>query len=293
LTGFRAGLDPEIARYLDAIARTCGGPAGPLCSLVLFGSASTGGYTAALSDVDVLIVLRDDADSSARDVVRQAVADLESQHGLGKLRGRSSGAVGRALAECADRVTVNVRAFFICSRADLLSGSPRRILGIPRLQAALVDRIAIPSIVASAVTVQGEDLLDDVPLPAIRRIDVVKACFGLLGQALFTAAAYPVLPDATKYAMDTLKRSVHSCYFCHHAHSAALPQEVAFLEARDGPDRTLQRLLALRREYEPSYGFVLSCVPALVRLHLRTLRCLDFPRPARRSDATAAAATSA
>jgi predicted nucleotidyltransferase len=276
-----------IAQYLDAIARACGGPEGPLCSLVLFGSAATGGYTPALSDVDVLVVLRDDADPSARDVVRQAVADLESRHGLGKPRGRSSGAIGRALAGYADRVTANVRAFFVCSRADLLSGSPRRILGIPRLQAAFVDRVAVPSIVASAVTVWGEDLLGDVPLPAIRRLDVVKACFGLLGQALFAAAAYPLLPDATKYAMDTLKRSVHSCYFCHHAHAAALPQEVAFLDARDGPSRTLERLLALRREYGPSYGFVLSCVPVLVRLHLRTLRCLDFPRPARRSPATA------
>jgi hypothetical protein len=279
------GLDavPAIRAYVRDIARAHGGAGGPLSSLIVFGSATTGGYTAPVSDVDLIVVLRDDVDAATRERVRREVVELEAAHGLGKPRPTSTGAVGAWLTGFADRVTANVRAFFVCTRADLLSGDPARILGIPRAQAAFVDRIAIPSIVASGRTVWGEHLLDSVPLPPIRRIDVAKAFFGLWNQALFTAAAYPLLPDATRYAMDTLKRSVHSCYFCHHAAPAPLADEVAFLEARDGPNPTLRRLLELRRSCEPSYGFVIRCLPTLVRLHLRTARRAQFPRAPRAS----------
>ena len=162
-----------------------------------------------------------------------------------------------------------------------LSGDPARILDIPSTQARFVDRIALPSIVASGVTVWGDDLLTHVQLPPIRRFDVAKAFFRLFNQVLFSAVVYAVLPGATKYAMDALKRSVHSCYFCYHIRSAPLAVEVAFFNERHGPSRSLARLLALRSEYRPSFRFVLGCLPALARLHLRTALDISFPRDAR------------
>ena len=274
------GLATGVAAYLADVVAACAAPAGPLVSLVLFGSAATGGYTASISDVDLLIVLRDDTAAAERCRVRDAVAALEARHGLAKPPRRGP-APARALAAFVDRVTANVRAFFVCTRADLLSGDPARILGVSPVQAAFVDRVAVPSIVASGRSVWGEDLLAAVPLPPIRRLDVAKAFLGLFGQALFTVAWYPLLPAATRYAMDTLKRSVHNCHFCHRGRPAPLAAEVAFFEARYGPTPALVRLLALRREYQPSFGFVLGCLPTLVRLHWRTARDLHFPRPAR------------
>lgn len=292
----RPQLAPPVAAYLADVVRTYGAPGGLLASLVLFGSAATGGYAAPVSDVDLLVVLRDGADPAARERVRRGVAEFEARHGLTKPRLRPprarGGAMANALAAFADLVTANVHAFFVCTRADLLSGDPARILGIPRAQARFVDRAAIPSIVASGVTVWGEELLDTVSLPPIRRLDVGKAFLGLFGQTLFMVAWYPLLPDATKYAMDALKRSVHNCYFCHHARPAPLAEEVAFLEARDGASPALTRLLELRRAYRPSFGFVVGCLPALARLHLGTARHARFPRAARAAPPVALGALS-
>jgi hypothetical protein len=281
--GVQAGpeLPPAVRAYLADVIATCTTQDGSLMSLVLFGSAGTGGYVATVSDVDLLLVLRDDADQAERHRIRDAVAELEVRHGLAKTRPRRGGAIANTLRRFAERVTANVRAFFVCTRADLVSGDPARVLGIARSQARFVDRIAIPSIVASGTTVWGEELLATVPLPRIRRVDVAKAFFGLFNQALFTATVYPVLPEATKYAMDALKRSLHSCYFCYHARAAPLVVEVAFFDRRYGPSVTLARLLALRREYEPSFGFILRCLPTIALLHLRTARDVQFPREAR------------
>jgi len=56
--------------------------------------------------------------------------------------------------------------------------------------------------------------------------------------ALLSVAAYPALPDATRYAMGALKHSLHSCYFCYHLKTAPIHQEVEFFNLRLGRSRS-------------------------------------------------------
>jgi hypothetical protein len=213
--------------------------------------------------------------------VTSRVAELERRHGFAKPRPERLGVARRALAAVADRITANVRAFFVCTRGDLLSGDPAQILGIPRLQAAFVDRVPIASMIMSGITVWGEELLDLVPLPPIRRLDVLKALQGLLGQLVFAAVWFPLLPDATKYAMGALKGSLHNCHVVHCGRTAPLAAEVAYFQARYGPLPALDELLALRRAYRPSFRFVLAALGTVARLHLHTLRDVPLPRVVR------------
>lgn len=50
---------PRVTAYVADVAALCAPPAGPLVSLILFGSAATGGYSPAVSDVDLLVVIAD------------------------------------------------------------------------------------------------------------------------------------------------------------------------------------------------------------------------------------------
>jgi hypothetical protein len=206
--------------------------------------------------------------------VRDDVARLEVLYGFRAGRPHAR----RGLEAFVERLTANVRSFFICTRGDLLSGRVARILDIRASQALFVDRVVIPSIVGSAVTVWGEALLPHVPLSPIRRFDVLKAFHGLFAQALLSVAVFPALPDATKYAMSVLKRSVHNCFFCYHGRSAVLEEEVGFFQRHIGPSRTLAQLLDLRRHYTQSFAFVVRCLPTLAWLHLRTALDNRFPR---------------
>ena len=224
------GFAPAVEPYISSIIRACAHPDSGIVSAVLFGSASKGSYSSSVSDVDLLIVLQDRATAQDRCRVRDTISDLEDRSGLGKHYLHRRG----ALDAIADRVTNNVRSFFVCTRGDLLSGDPARILDITALQALFVDRVAVPSILASGITIWGEHLLPHVPLPPIRRFDVAKAFFSLFNQALIPVVAYPLLSDPTRYAMDTLKRSVHNCYFVYHSHAAHLVEEAAFFQQRLG-----------------------------------------------------------
>jgi predicted nucleotidyltransferase len=270
---------PPVETYISSVIRACEGPDSGIISAVLFGSAATGSYSPEISDVDLLIVLHDGATEEDRSRARDTISDYEDRSGVGKRHPHRRG----ALDSFADRVTANVRSFFVCTRADLLSGEPARILGISTLQAFFVDRVAIPSILASGITIWGEHLLPHVQLPPIRRFDVAKAFFSMFNQALFAVVAYPLLSAGTKYAMDTLKHSIHNCYFCYHSSGAPFSVEVAFFQRQlaAAPDSTLAQLLELRTAYQPSFAFVLRCLPTLVRLHSVTARENRFPQEPR------------
>jgi predicted nucleotidyltransferase len=264
-----AGLQviPRIQTYLDDVVRTCARIDQPIVSVIVFGSAASGGFSG-VSDVDLMIIVPDETTSAGKRQLRAEVTRLEIAHGFrprhptGALQARVERAVGH-LFPCN-----------ICTREDLISGDVARILDLRPWEAPFVDRIVLASIIASAVTTWGEDLVPRVPVPPVRRLDVLKALFGFACQIVLIVQTFLLLPDATKYAMGALKHSVHSCFFCYHRRTAGLKQEIDFFDQRLGGSRTLGELLLLRREYRRSFAFVIRCLPTLARIHFRTVR--DF-----------------
>jgi predicted nucleotidyltransferase len=258
------------------IVHTCADGGRALVSVVLFGSAAIGGWVETVSDVDLILVVPDTATDEDMERLRTEVERIEILHRL-----RTHSAHGQPATEkLLDRVTANVRSFFICTRGDLLSGNIGRILRLHPSQAIFVDRVVLANIVASGITVWGEALLSLVPVAPIRRFDVFKALFGLFPTALLCAAIFPLYPAITKYAMAVLKRSVHNCFYCYELRRACLEEEIGFFERRLGSNRTLAQLLTLRRGYRNSFTFVVGCIPTLVRLHWRTSIDNRFPREA-------------
>jgi predicted nucleotidyltransferase len=270
LSCFPAG----VQRYLADLVQACSLAGHPLVSIVVFGSAAKGGFTMAASDVDLLLVVADDSPQAVRRQLQALVQELETAHGF-----RTPAAADGLLNAFLDKAGGNALSCFVCTRSDLLSGEVARVLSLPGPTAALVGRIVLASILAPAITAWGEELLAQVSLPSIRRVDVFLACFNFVNLLLLTAAAYPWLSAPTKHAVGTLKRAVHSCYFCYCGQAAPLEEEVAFFDRQLGGSRTLAQLLELRSHYHESFGFVLRCLASLLRLHWHTAKINAFPLP--------------
>ena len=80
-----------------------------MIGLVVFGSAAIGGWAQTISDVDLILVVPDSATEWDREHIRAEVERIEMLHRLGK----DSAHGQRALARFVDKVTANVRSFFI------------------------------------------------------------------------------------------------------------------------------------------------------------------------------------
>src|SRR5580704_15886010 len=263
----------RVQQYLDAVAQLHAGGVISLVSVILFGSAASGAFSES-SDVDLIIVIPDETSQEDRRLLRGVVTDLEIMHGLRLPESRPK----NPLEMFAEHAGGHAHSCFFCTRGDLISGDVARVFGLRAVEEMFLERMFLTSVIVSAKTVWGEDLLSLVPLPSLRHLDVFKALFRLTGLVLFSAAAFPVLSDATRYAMGALKHSLHSCYFCYHLRTAPLDEEVAFFNSQLGRSRTLLELLNQRQEYHRSFAFVLRCVPILFRLHLRTAWDNRFPR---------------
>lgn len=177
-----------IQAYLNAVAQL------KVVSVILFGSAAQGSFTTATSDVDLILVLADGASGENRRQVRDEVLALEIAHNLRALPGRPN----NLLQNFAARAAGYDMSSFICTRADLLSGDVARIFGLSPAEAVFVDRILPASVIISAGTVCGEELLPHVRLLPVRRFDVFKSLFTFLSSIVMSAAAFLLLPDATK-----------------------------------------------------------------------------------------------
>ena len=270
-------MESRVQQYLNGVAQLRPNGAISLVSVILFGSAASDAFSQS-SDIDLIIVIPAETSPEERSVLRAAVLNLEISHGLRPPESRP-----RNLLEVfAEHAGGHAHACFICTRDDLISGDVARIFGLRGAEQMFLERMFLASVIVSAKTVCGEDLLSLVPLSSLRRLDVFKSLFRSTAFILFCAAAFPVLPDATKYAMSTLKHSLHSCYFCYDMKAVSLNNKVAFFNGRLSGDRTLKDLLTQRQEHHRSFTFVLRCLPILFRLHLRTLRDNRFPRPVAR-----------
>ncbi len=263
----------RIQQFVEAIAQLQAGGTIALVSVILFGSAANGSSTDS-SDVDLILVLPDQTSAEDRKLFRGVVTELECTHGFRSRASRRK----NPLEKFAEHAGGHGHSSFFCTRGDLISGDAGRVFGLRASEQIFLECTFFASVIVSARTLWGEELLSLVPLPSLRSLDVFKALFRLSGLVLFSAAAFPLLPDATSYAIGALKHSLHSCYFCYHLRTASLGEEVAFFASRFGRSRTLLELMKQRQEYHSSFLFVLRCVPALFRLHLQTVRDNRFPR---------------
>jgi predicted nucleotidyltransferase len=171
--GSQLQFAPSVQAYLAAITRICAEGEYAIASVILFGSVAASDFRGSVSDVDLILVLHDDASPENRRRLSNHVMALEILHGLRKAPSRKG-----VLEVAFDRISASDSSFFVCMRADLLSGLPSRILNLHAAQAFFVDRIVIPGILSSAVTFWGEELLTEVAVKPIRRLDVFKAFFG-------------------------------------------------------------------------------------------------------------------
>jgi predicted nucleotidyltransferase len=75
-------LPPRLEAYLAAVRQMCAEEANRIVSLILFGSAATGGFSGETSDVDLILIVQDGASQQLRRQIGERVISLETVYGL-------------------------------------------------------------------------------------------------------------------------------------------------------------------------------------------------------------------
>lgn len=200
----QTGIAPADAHgYIEDVIRLAKTRNGEIVSVITFGSATKAGFSESVSDVDLIVALADGVSRKTKQAISKRLAGLELKHDLQKLPGSSLKTVRMKV----DKAAGQFKSYFVCYEMDFLAGNTAAVLDVHPFAESLLVYAHIPfaNIVTSAQVVWGDDFLDEIRIPALSKAHLAKNCVSFLLLNAFAVAAYPLLPNATKYTMSVLK----------------------------------------------------------------------------------------
>lgn len=268
-----------VRNYIDDVIRLAEVRSSEIVSVAAFGSVAKNNFSQSVSDVDLIVALADVVPQKTKQAISGELAALELKHKLREQPNSKREAVYARIDEAAGQF----KSHFVCYKRDLLSGNTAAVFAVNPLAESLLisPHIAFANIVMSAKVIWGEDFLSEIHLPTLSKAHLAKNCAGFLLLNICALLWYPLVPNATKYSMSALKWMLHGCYFCYTLKSATVEEEVAFFATKLGADKAFTELLFLRREYQPSFGFIIRCFKVIIRLYVITVEENKFPIKAR------------
>lgn len=265
----------QVRNYIDDVIRLAETRSSEIVSVSSFGSVAKSGFSQSVSDVDLIVALADEVPQKTKQMISGELAALELKHKLRKPPDSKREAVYMVIDDAAGQF----KSYFVCYKCDLLSGNTAAVFEVNPLAESLLisPHIAFANIVTSAKVIWGEDFLNEIHIPTLDKGHLAKNCISFLLLNACAVLGYPLLPNATKYSMSVLKWMLHGCYFCYTLKSATVEEEIDFFHTKVGADKVFTKLLSLRREYKPSFGFIIGCFRVLIRLYVVTIRENKFP----------------
>ena len=268
-------LPAKAKDYLSDILSAINSHDSSVVSVIAVGSVAKGGFSNAVSDVDILVVLDDHVSRKIKRLLDEELKMLEYKHGF---RRHPNGVI-ETLNMLANELAGIYLSHFICYKNELLLGDSARVLHLHPLLSFFTPATRIPfaNMVISGKTIWGEELLQRVRILPITRWQLIQGCLVNLNLNLNGILSFFIFRDATKMVMEVLKWSLHSCYFCYNLKAATVQEEVDFFISKLGEQRVFRELMTLRQDYKKSFSFVKRCFPIIIKLYVKTLKDITFP----------------
>lgn len=262
----RESLPPGGERFLDGLAAAL--DPDRVRAVLLFGSVVSAEATD-VSDVDLLVVLEDDATRSEAETVRTRCRELSREH-------LPASSERNTLESTVDRETGMFQSGFVAFAGDVRDGAFHAVFDTSRAAYLLAPwRTVLASVFDSAVPVYGRPISpewDRIGRPDDRRFR--ELCRSFATALLLSVAQLPYAlasPRSMRYAMEAHKWTLYNCAF----HLAGGPTTLAgAIEAAPDVASLDDRLVSLREEPRFEVSYLLS-VPAYVTVvHVLTAATL-------------------
>lgn len=247
-----------------------------LLSLIIFGSAVKGEYQPDLSDVDTIFVISDKTSKEDKIRINKELDELEYKHSFRK----KNGSVVDAVYKRAEDITGMYISHFVCYRKEFLSAKFSKVFNVNLLLCKIFapTDVVWASVIKSATTLWGENLLEKVSLSYVTKNQIRKSRMMNLALCVSAFLSYIIHPDATKYAMESVKWSLQTCYFGYTLEPVTTKKAILFFENEGYKNTTLNELLELRNKYRKSFRFIRGSFKVIRDLHNKTIRENTFPK---------------
>lgn len=268
-------LPKKPTQYLQEIINIAKENEIDLESIVVFGSVAKGGYQEDISDVDTIVVLSDEATKKQKRFLNKRLKELEFEFGFRKKNKSPIDFIYRI----AERITGMFISHFECFKTDFLNGDFVKVFNVNPVLATIIapQKIVWASVVTSSITVWGNDLLEDVKIRKITKFELRKSRFMNSFLCFAAMLTYPFHINATKFAMESLKWTIQSTYFCYTKKSSATDIVIEYFKEDEEFQSILEEMIELRKTYRKSFSFIYRSLVGLRKIHKKALKTISFP----------------
>ncbi len=262
------GRDPLVRAksYVESVVSLAQKESDAVVSVVLFGSYVKGGFSER-SDVDVILVVRDDLHQTDLRRLEQALERQENAFGFSQSEKSLRGRLYSALL----RPTGMFSSHFVTKESDLVGRDFSRIFSTSRVVASIIapSDIVLASVFSSARTVFGRNLLTSLPRPA--PVGWGQLARSLTMNLLLATGAFVISPfseRAVDLSLEATKWSLLNTYYFAFGANPGIGLVAEKFVSRGIAPSIVRRAMRLRSSAQRDPSFVLAAPLAVVLLTL-------------------------
>ncbi|MCK4736071.1 MAG: nucleotidyltransferase domain-containing protein [Methanophagales archaeon] len=247
-------------------------------SIILFGSLAEGYFSEDVSDVDIIVVLSDDSSKEDIKKSREIIKNIEIKYNFSQ---KTDSFRGRLL-KFFDEQTGMFVSYFVCKKSDLIQGNFNKIFLRSPIFFLIADiavpkKIVLTNVFGRASIVYGNNVLQEIKIPIIGIIDIIKDFIMNFCLSLFAISIYPFSDKATKYSMEARKWSFINCHTFLHKQSTNLAETYEYYIQNKFTIDYIERMMQLRKKYEKNANFVLKTPLCILVVHFIAFLCRPHP----------------
>lgn len=230
-----------------------------IISIIHFGSTN---FTE-VSDVDLIIVL----DKIENDKIKDIQLKLKLIEIKYKFRYMRKSLIGNLLNSFEEK-TGMFCSNFVCNRQDLIEGDFSKIFHTNRILTYILipTNIVFLNVFSNYKIIYGEEINYLLPQFNISYFQFIKSILMCVLLSVISILLLLVSKDATKYAMEAVKWSLHNTYFYYNRDNMTTEHLISLFI--DKGFKKLIRLQQLRMNYEKDIFFNLISLYLVLKIHL-------------------------
>lgn len=258
-----------VSRYLNSVGKELENIEEKVASVILFGSLARGDNTE-MSDVDLLIVFKDEVPDSIITEIDNSLTEIEKDYNYVK----PPEGILEELIYALKRKTGMFVSHFVCKKKDIKETDFAKIFSTEKVMSSLIapSTLVLNNMTNDGIILYGKNLIGEFKQP-VSIHSMVKSLIMNLMTSIGSTIIAPFYERSTEISTEALKWSLLASNQYLTEESEGVNEVIRFLKKQGiYSSETLEEFKALREKLRENPVFIFKVPPMVVKLHLQAIK---------------------
>lgn len=259
----------QSSEYLTSVARELEKIEEKISSVILFGSFARGDNTE-FSDLDLLIVFKNNTSEEIISNINKTLTELENRHDFFE---QPEGILEKLIYSLKRRTGMSV-SHFVCKEEDIKKRNFCEMFSTDKYLSFLIapGDLVLNNIGEDGIVLYGKPLTKELPRP-VEISSMLKSLIMNLSTATGSLAIAPFYQNALKLSAEAVKWSLLAIHQYLTQRSGGVEEAISYLKKYEVYDsKTLEEFKSLRTQPRDNPLFIFKAPSLIIKLHFEAIK---------------------